>query len=149
MSEQLGSLQINEEASTDKYKPTDTEMSVAPAPAAAAVRENVQAGLPKNMVPDPGWFNGDRSKFEDWWRGIRLFLKSNRVNRTNNRITAILACLRGDVAGIYAQKKLNELDEDNNTQDWDNFVKELKTTFSNKSKAADAEWKIKMFKQGK
>ena len=149
MSEQLGSLQINEEASTDKYKPTDTEMSVAPAPAAAAVRENVQAGLPKNMVPDPGWFNGDRSKFEDWWRGIRLFLKSNRVNRTNNRITAILACLRGDVAGIYAQKKLDELDEDNNTQDWDNFVKELKTTFSNKSKAADAEWKIKTFKQGK
>jgi len=142
-------LQINEEASTDKYEPTDTEMSVAPAPAAAAVRENVQAGLPKNMVPDPGWFNGDRLKFEDWWRGIRLFLKSNRVNRTDNRITAILACLRGGVAGIYAQKKLDELDEDNDIQDWDNFVKELKTTFSNKSKAADAEWKIKTFKQGK
>ena len=149
MSEQLGSLQINEEASTDKHEPTDTEMSVAPAPAAAAVRENVQAGLPKNMVPDPGWFNGDRLKFEDWWRGIRLFLKSNRVNRTDNRITAILACLRGGVAGIYAQKKLDELDEDNDTQDWDNFVKELRTTFSNKSKAADAEWKIKTFKQGK
>jgi len=142
-------LQINEEASTDKHEPTDTEMSVAPAPAAAAVRENVQAGLPKNMVPDPGWFNGDRLKFEDWWRGIRLFLKSNRVNRTDNRITAILACLRGGVAGIYAQKKLDELDEDNDTQDWDNFVKELRTTFSNKSKAADAEWKIKTFKQGK
>ena len=28
-------------------------------------------------------------------------------------------------------------------------MKELKTTFSNKTKAADAEWKIKMFKQGK
>jgi len=88
-------------------------------------------------------------KFEDWWRGIRLFLKSNRINKTDNRITAILAHLRGGIAGIYAQKKLDELDEDNNTQDWDNFVKELKTTFSNKSKAADAEWKIEMFKQGK
>ena len=101
------------------------------------------------MLQHPGWFNGDRLKFEDWWRGIRLFLKSNRINKTDNRITAILACLRGGVAGIYTQKKLNELDEDNNTQDWDNFVKELKTTFSNKSKTADAEWKIKMFKQGK
>ena len=50
---------------------------------------------------------------------------------------------------IYAQKKLNELDEDNNTQDWDDFVKEIKTTFSDKSKAADTEWKIKTFKQGK
>ena len=50
---------------------------------------------------------------------------------------------------IYAQKKLNELDKDNNTQDWDDFVKEIKTTFSDKSKAADTEWKIKTFKQGK
>ena len=61
----------------------------------------------------------------------------------------ILACLRGGVAGIYAQKKLNELDEDNDTQDWDEFVKELKTMFSDKSKAADTEWKIETFKQGK
>ena len=101
------------------------------------------------MVLDPGWFNGDRSKFEDWWRGIRLFLKSNRVNGTDDRITAILAHLREGVVGIYAQKKLDELDEDNNTQDWDKFVKELKTTFSDKSKAADAKWKIETFKQGK
>ena len=112
-----------------EYKQTDTEMSVAQATMAAAVSENVQAGLPKNMIPDPGWFDGDWSKFEDWWRGIRLFLKNNRVNGTNDRITAILARLRGGVVGIYAQKKLNELDEDNNTQDWDKFVKELKTTF--------------------
>jgi len=95
-------LQINEEASTDEYKQTDTEMSVAPATIATAVSENVQAGLPKNMVPDLGWFDGDWSKFEDWWRGIRLFLKSNRVNRIDDRITAILARLREGVAGIYA-----------------------------------------------
>ena len=124
-------------------------MSVAPAPVAAAVSKNVQVGLLKNMVLDPGWFNGDQSKFEDWWRGIRLFLKSNRVNGTDNRITAILAHLRGGVAEIYAQKKLDELDEDNNTQDWDDFVKKLKTTFSDKSKAADAKWKIETFKYGK
>ena len=142
-------MQINEEASIEEYKQTDTEMSVVPATMVAAVNENVQAGLPKNMVPDPGWFDGDWSKFEDWWRGIRLFLKSNRVNRTDDRITAILACLRGDVAGIYAQKKLDELDEDNDTQDWDEFVKEIKTTFSDKSKAADAKWKIETFKQRK
>ena len=132
-------MQINEEASTSKYEQTDTEMLVAqPATTAAAVNENVQAGLPKNMVPDSGWFDGDRSKFEDWWRGIQLFLKSNRVNGMDDRITAILAHLRGGVAEIYAQKKLDELDEDNDTQDWDEFVKELKTTFSNKSKAVDA-----------
>jgi len=31
---------------------------------------------------------------------------------TNDRIVVILACLRGGVAEIYAQQKLNELDEE-------------------------------------
>ena len=53
------------------------------------------------------------------------------------------------MAGIYAQKKLNELEEELGTQDWEDFVKEIKTMFSDKSKAADAEWKIETFKQGK
>jgi len=77
LSERLGSLQINEETSTEEYKRTDTKMSVVPAaaaasenaqavvPAAAAASENAQAGVPKSMVPDLGWFDGDRSKFED------------------------------------------------------------------------------------
>ena len=94
-------MQINKEASMEEYEQTDTEMSVAPATAAVAVSENIQAGLPKSMIPDPGWFDGDQSKFEDWWRGIRLFLKSNRVNGMDDRITVILACLRGGVVGIY------------------------------------------------
>jgi len=32
--------------------------------------------------------------------------------KTNDRITAILVYLIGGVAGIYAQKKLNELDKE-------------------------------------
>jgi len=35
---------------------------------------------------------------------------------TNDRITAILAHLRGGVAGIYTQKKLDELDKELRTQ---------------------------------
>jgi len=134
LSEQLGSLQINEKASTNDEQ-MNTEMSTAPAVTPAV---NELAGIPRSMVPDPEWFNGDQTKFEDWWREIRLFLKSNKVNGTDNRITAILACLRGGVVGIYAQKKLDKLDEDNNTQDWDDFIKELKMTFSNKTKTVDA-----------
>ena len=100
--------------------------------------ENIQAMTSKSMVPDLGWFDGDQIKFKDWWRGIRLFLKSNRVIETNDRITAILACLRRGVAGIYAERKLNELDKELRTQDWEDFVKEIKIMFSDKMKAADA-----------
>jgi len=42
---------------------------------------------------------------------MRLFLKSNRVMETNDRIIAILACLRKGVVEIYTQKKLDELDK--------------------------------------
>ena len=78
-----------------------------------------------------------------------MFFKSNRVIKTNNRITAILAHLRGGVASIYAQKKLNELNKELGTQNWDNFMKEIKMAFSNKTKAADAKWKIESFEQEK
>ena len=46
---------------------------------------------------------------------MRLFLKSNRVMKTDNRITAILAYLRGGVTEIYTQRKLNKLDEETRT----------------------------------
>jgi len=88
-------------------------------------------------------------KFKDWWRGMQLFLKSNRVMETDDGITAILAHLRGGVAGIYIQKKLNKLDKELGTQDWEDLVKEIKTIFSNKTKAANAKWRIESFKQGK
>ena len=112
----------------------------------AMTNNNKQAVISKNIVPDLGQFDEDRTKFKDWWRKIQLFLKSNRVIETNNRIIVILAHLRGSVAGIYAQRKLDKLNEELGTQDQKEFIKEIKTMFSNKTKAADAEQK---FKQGK
>jgi len=53
---------------------------------------------------------------------MRLFLKSNRVMETGNRIIAILPRLRGGVVGIYTQKKLDELNEETRTHDWEEFV---------------------------
>ena len=59
--EQLGFLQINQEASTSN-KQMDIEMSTAPAVAPAV---NKLAEMPRSIVLDPGWFNSDRTKFED------------------------------------------------------------------------------------
>ena len=57
------------------------------------------------------------------------------------RLSPLLAILtlREDVASIYTQKKLDELDEELGIQDWNNFVKEIKTMISDKMKTADAE----------
>ena len=41
------------------------------------------------------------------------------------------------------------MEEEKDFQDWDEFFREIKIVFSNKSKIADTEWKIKLFRQGK
>ena len=58
------------------------------APVIAVHNKNIPT---KSMVPDPEWFDGNRTKFEDWWREIQLFLKSNRVVAADDKITAVLA----------------------------------------------------------
>ena len=115
LSERLGPLQIMNETSSEMNEQVDKEMSIEITP--AITDDNVQAVTPKSMVPDSEQFDSDQTKFEDWQRETQLFLKSNKVLETDNRITAILACLRRDIVGIYAQKKLDELDKELGTQD--------------------------------
>ena len=59
-------MQITEEASDEYEQTTMEDMSAVPVPETVANSGNVQAGLLKNMVLDPGWFDSDQSKFEDW-----------------------------------------------------------------------------------
>ena len=47
--------------STELATPETDKMSTAPVP--AVYNESVPT---KTMVPDPGWFDGNRTKFEDW-----------------------------------------------------------------------------------
>jgi len=47
---------------------SDEAMSVALVP--MTINMNKQAIIPKSMVPDPEWFDRDRTKFEDWWKRI-------------------------------------------------------------------------------
>jgi len=63
LSERLRSLQIMNEVSEETYKWSDKEMSIALAP--VIINDNTQAVMPKSMVPDPGWFNRNWTKFED------------------------------------------------------------------------------------
>jgi len=47
------------------------------------------------------------------------------------------------------QKKINQIDNNDDIQNWNEFITEVKITFSNKSKIADIKWKIKSFRQEK
>ena len=63
LSERLGSLQIMNKASEEMNEQLDKEISVVLAP---VMINNEQAVMPKSIVPDPEWFDGNRTKFEDW-----------------------------------------------------------------------------------
>ena len=64
----------------------------------------------KSMILDLVRFNSNQIKFKDWWRGIWLFFKSNRVIVTDNKITVVLAQLRGSITEIYIQKKISQME---------------------------------------
>ena len=64
LSEQLGSLQITNKTSDETIEQLDEAMSVAPV--SVTTNNNKQAVILKSMVPDPEWFDGNRTKFEDW-----------------------------------------------------------------------------------
>ena len=57
--EQLESLQIRTSEEGTNNEQTDTEMLTVLAPMEVIGRENSQAGLPKNIVSDLGWFDSD------------------------------------------------------------------------------------------
>jgi len=62
--EQLGSLQITNKTSDKTMEWSDEAISVALVP--VTTNMNKQAIMPKNIVSDPGWFDGDKTKFENW-----------------------------------------------------------------------------------
>ena len=69
LEEILGSLRITEDnVSNQSTEPVTLETEeMLTAPVITVHNENISI---KSMVPDLGWFDGDRTKFEDWWRRI-------------------------------------------------------------------------------
>lgn len=82
---------------------------------AAPVETTLKTVIPKSIILDLGWFDRDQTKFKDWWRSMQLFFKRNRAIATDNKITVILAWLRGGTASIYAQKKIDQIKYYDNT----------------------------------
>jgi len=61
--ERLRSLQITNKALEETCEQLDKKISTTPA--LVIMNNNEQTVTPKNIVPDPGWFNRDQTKFED------------------------------------------------------------------------------------
>jgi len=68
LEEILGSLGITKDnilnKSTEPATSETEEMLTVPVP--AVYNKNTQTMMLKSMIPDPEWFDGNKTKFEDW-----------------------------------------------------------------------------------
>jgi len=103
----------------------------------------------KSIILEPVWFNGDRKTFKDWWRAIKLYLRVDKVTDTDEKIIVVLGRFREGTAGAFAQQKLDKIDRGDSTPSWDAFEAELQLVYSDKTKEANAEWRIETFTQEK
>ncbi|KAF5360975.1 hypothetical protein D9756_004486 [Leucocoprinus leucothites] len=103
----------------------------------------------KLKVPEPRYFDGNRKQFADWWRAMAFYLKFNKIAAADEKVIMILAHLRGDTAGAFAQMELERLNQKDDTIDWKRWETNFKKLFSNDTLQSNAKWIIKSFKQGK
>jgi hypothetical protein len=139
-----------EETESDETK-TDNEMSAnqgtGQAPGSQAlVQTNRQMG--KSLVPDPGFFDGEQKKFSDWWRGMKLFLKFNKVKTPDMKIAATISQMRGGTAGNFATHWTDKVANMDDTMDWKAFDDDFTGSFSMGNEKEITQWKIESFKQG-
>jgi len=80
---------------------------------------------------------------------MKLYLRANKVTDADEKIIVVLGRFQGGTAGVFAQQKLNKIDEGDNTLSWDAFEAELQLVYSNKMKEANAKWCIETFTQEK
>ena len=73
---------------------------------------------------------------------MKLYLRANKVTDADEKIIVVLGRFQGGTAGVFAQQKLNKIDEGDNTLSWDAFEAELQLVYSNKTKEANTEWCI-------
>jgi hypothetical protein len=102
----------------------------------------------KSLVPDPEFFDGEQKRFSDWWRGMKLFLKFNKVDSPDMKITAIISWMKGGTAGNLATHWTDKVVNTDDTMDWKAFKDDLTGSFSMGNEKESAQWKIKSFKQG-
>ena len=70
---------------------------------------------------------------------MKLYLKANRITGTEDKVTAVLSRFHGGTTGAFAQQKLDEIEEQDNTPSWDAFEAEIKLIYQDKTREADTE----------
>ncbi|EGN93394.1 hypothetical protein SERLA73DRAFT_78699 [Serpula lacrymans var. lacrymans S7.3] len=101
------------------------------------------------VVTDPGAFEEDRARFAKWWIKLQIWVKANWDAFADNFevATAVLSCLKGPVAGQYAQVRLQECYTVAVWPAWDDLKIEIKKYFKPQAERDWAHQQFRSFKQ--
>ncbi len=105
-----------------------------------------QNKLFRQIVSDPGDFDGDRSKFEAWWNNMQIYLMGYTGVNDIAKVMAVLTRLKFGEAEAWARVKKQNIIETAGA-DWREFSQELQERFDDVSKVQKARNDIHNFHQ--
>lgn len=101
----------------------------------------------RSLVAKPDFFDGTKSKYQEWRRQVKFYLLGNRRKITDeeDKIITVLSFMKGGVAGQYADAWVEEDDHeiDTITKLWGDLDKHFQI-----DEKHDAYQKMKALKQG-
>jgi hypothetical protein len=91
----------------------------------------------KKLLKEPGDFDGERYKFDDWWETLNLWLTPYERLDDKAKISGTLVRMTKGEAATWAKLKIQDFNEGKLTS-WDDFAKELKERFEDKNRIQKA-----------
>ena len=105
--------------------------------------------LGKSLAAKPDPYNGNKTRFVQWWRTVNLYLSGFKTDPTNRqKMLIILSYMKGDnVAGRFADLMVTTRGID--MMSFASFEEKLKKTFQPAALVRNAETALFALKQGK
>jgi hypothetical protein len=100
-------------------------------------------------VADPGYYDGTKSKFQDWWRNMQLWLSGYSDMSGTAKIVAVLSRLTTGDAVDWARAKKTEIIDSDVAFTWEAFKLDLVERFDDPTRKMQALTSIHNFRQEK
>lgn len=102
------------------------------------------------VIADPGSYEGEKAKFQEWWTKIQVWVKANwsAFDSDFELASAIWSRMKGPTAGRYAETRMSECLNSSIWPTWDLLKREIENLFQPATELDWAKNTISKFKQG-
>ena len=142
---------ISQQPQTAPEPPAEQQEEMAEQQAAQQV-ENLpvteQNKLFQKVVADPGAFDGQRDKFDAWWRAVKLYMFGFQGANDVTKIALVLSRMSLGEANAWSRTKMDEL-VDGTLVNWTNFSQEVSERFTDPSRVRKVQSDIHNYSQGR